>query len=633
MNSDLLVVARRWDGLGARLHAILNAWSIARALDLEFRFVWPRNAFRELIEPREIFDATFLDRFEIAPSICDGRVILPDPASLSLPDAKKLFSAASSNSMIEIAECFNVLAFASEPADAAAARFRCGLSEIGWSRASRDLIESLPEEKYPRGYSAIHVRAGDIVTGDWRQFVPVEKYMPTACVECAIETLSGPDRSPVVLVSDNEPYIRYLKARFNAIRLPGDMVAGYADLTEIQRALADILILSRARRIAGPRASAFSQLAAHLGGLTVLGVDNLMAEDDARRQLRDGIARAGKEAGRSEVLLPLWARDICWFLDVFSDSLTVGEKIILAQSAAQYEPDFCGALNRLAAALALAGHHRASIKASSAALRAAALSDRHADPLVESLATYISAKALAFALGAREQGRRRLLERLGVASIFRCFWGGCNRDAVLDDIRLSLKKCETLTPFQINHQEVLINLRFQIAALVGLATADCRLSEMAKATISNSDAEPLFLPPWRSSGFSKLRASGSFPQALRNLEFVSIRIARAIGIALSETSSRQPPSGNVDSITASSSGLCWITGWAYDADAGGTQHVIGYVCNDAVISAGVTFLARPDIAAALNDPRALQCGFAFPVPLAVSDNAGDLRSNIRVASL
>ena len=35
----------------------------------------------------------------------------------------------------------------------------------------------------------------------------------------------------------------------------------------LQRAFADILVLSRAWSIAGPRASVFSQLAAHLGGL------------------------------------------------------------------------------------------------------------------------------------------------------------------------------------------------------------------------------------------------------------------------------------------------------------------------------------------------------------------------------
>jgi hypothetical protein len=633
MNPDLIVVANRWDGLGGRLHAILNAWSVARALGLEFRFVWQRNACTEFAESREIFDDAFVERFEIADSTCEARVILPIPRGLSLRDAKELCRAATTNSVIKINECFNVHAFANEPPETALARFRVGLSEIGWSHTLHALIESISVEKYPRGYSVIHVRAGDLVTGDWRQFVKVEKYMPMAYVEFAIETLSAPDRSPVVLVSDNEPYIRYLKTRFNLIR-PADIVAGYADLTELQRAFADILVLSRARRIAGPRRSVFSQFAAHLGGLKSLSVDDLMTADDARRLLRDGIARGGKEAERSDVLRPVLARDICWFLDVFSDELAVGEQIILAQRAAKYEPDFCGALNRSAAALALAGNYKLSRKASLRALRAAALAaDRHADPLFETLATSISAEVLALALGAPRHGRRRLSEWLGLASIVRHFKGGVDRRVSLDDIKRSLKRCKTLAPFQIHRGTVLKNLRFQIAALAWLTTANCRLSEITKTTIKSTDSEPLFLPSWRPSGFSKLQAAGNFPQAVRNLEVVTIRIARAIGTALSSASSHPPPFGNVDSITTSPSGLRWINGWAYNGDVGGTQLAVGYVYNDAVISGGVTFLARPDVAAALNDPRALNCGFAFPLPLAVQDKVCDLRSNIRIFDL
>ena len=69
--------------------------------------------------------------------------------------------------------------------------------------------------------------------------------------------------------------------------------------------------------------------------------------------------------------------------------------------------------------------------------------------------------------------------------------------------------------------------------------------------------------------------------------------------------------------------------WAYDANASGTPAAVGYVCNEAISSGGVISLVRRDIAAALKDPRALNCGFAFPLPLAIQD-IGDLQSNIRI---
>ena len=262
-----------------------------------------------------------------------------------------------------------------------------------------------------RGCAAIHIRAGDFVTGDWRQLVQIEKYTPTAFVEFAIETLSGADRSPVVVVSDNEPYVRYLKNRFIMIRTPAEIVPGYSGLTELQRAFIDILVLSQAHRLVGPRMSAFSQLAAKLGNLAILSAHQLTAEPDARRRLRDHIARAGKEVERSAVLRPLLVRDICWFLDVFSDDLAFGDQVVaLARRAARLEPDFCGALSRSAAALALADNRRASKKASLPALRVAAAADRHADPMVESLATYKSASVIG--LGTRGGGLCLLVERL-----------------------------------------------------------------------------------------------------------------------------------------------------------------------------------------------------------------------------
>ena len=310
-------------------------------------------------------------------------------------------------SMIDIDACFEVLAFADESADAAQARYRAGLRELGWSRALQAIVDSVSDISLLRGYSAIHVRAGDIVTGDWRQFLPVDKYTPTPYVEFAIESLSGAGRSPVVVVSDNDAYVRFLKSCFDMTRTPGDIVAGYTDLTEIQRAFADILVLSQARRIVAPRSSAFTRTAVNLGGRPVLGVDDMMVEDDAQRRLRDGIAQTGTEC--SQERRTLLARDICWYLDVFSDSLAAGDQLALARRAASLDPDFCGALNRSAAALALAGNCDESKETSSRAQRLAGMATRHADPMVESLATSISAGVLA--LAARRRGTARLLQR------------------------------------------------------------------------------------------------------------------------------------------------------------------------------------------------------------------------------
>ncbi|MCU0479368.1 MAG: hypothetical protein MUE92_11630 [Chloroflexi bacterium] len=622
-----MVVARRWDGLGGRLHALLNAWSIARALDLECRFVWPRNAFTALSRPRELFDDAFLARFEIPEAACADRVAQPDPTASSLPEARARCRVAGPLAMIDVAECFEVSAFAGEPAGEAAERFRAGFGEIGWSVAVREIVASgwaSPE------YSAVHARAGDIVDGAWRQFVPVEKYVPTAYVEHAVEALGGPGALPVVVVSDNEAYVGDLKARFEHVRSPGDLVPGYAGLSEAQRALADVLVLSRARSIFGPRTSAFSRLAAHLGDVDARCIGDVTTESGARRRLRDGIARAAGAAARRTVLRPLLARDACWFLDVFSDALPLSDHLALARRATRLDPNFCGALNRLATALALAGRSGASADASSRALRLAARAEVHADPLVESVATSISAGVL-LALDGRRDRVRRLLGRLGLSLRFGRSGGG-HRETALEGMTKSLERCESLAPFQTHHHDVLANLRFQLAALAWLDRAGAGLRDAAGRAMGRFEGGPLLSPSWRPSGFSRLRGTGSYPQTLRNVEIVTLRVAQALGAALSSAPSRPLRTGRVDTIRAGPSGLRWAGGWAYDAEAGRADLAVGFASNEGVAVAGATFLPRPDVAAALGDPRALRSGFELPVPSAVPDDRAALEAILRVCS-
>ena len=629
MAADLIVVARRWDGLGGRLQAILNGLSLARALDLEFRFVWPRNSFRTLHEPREIFDEEFLAQFEIAESACDDRVVLPAPTYLSLPEARTFCRAAAPYSMIDAWQCFDVIRFADESAAAAEARFRAGLSEIAWSGVVRDLMESVVLANGPCGYSAIHVRAGDIVEGDWRQFVPAEKYIPTAYVELAIENFSGPDGGPVVVVSDNHRYVRYLKTRFDFVRLPGELGGGYAGLSEAQRALADILVLSRARHIFGPQTSAFSRLAAHIGGITIMSVGDLLTEKSARCRLRSGIARTTREARRREVLRPLLARDICWYIDVFTDHLVLAEYLELVRRASRCEPDFCGALNRLALAEAFSGNGRASARASSRAQRAAAAAGVHADPLVESLAMSISARVVQ-AFSAPPRIGRQLLEWLGLTSFLGRLGDAVDSEAILGHIEGSMERCEALTPFQIHHQDVVENLRFQVAALAWLMIADGPSREIARRSMRPAKNEPLLLPSWRPTGFSALGKPGDFSQTSRNLEIVTIRIAHALGAVLSGAPSHSPRMGNVDLTRTGPTGLRWADGWAYDPDPGRSGFLVGLDSGAGVISGAPTYLARPDVEATLDDPRASKCGFTFPVPSVVQGGAADLSTGLRM---
>jgi hypothetical protein len=510
--------------------------------------------------------------------------------------------------MIEIDNCFDMFSFSDETKEAALHRFRAGLIEIDWSRAVRLLIEKTDSL---RSYSAIHVRAGDIVTGGWRQFVPVEKYTPTILVELAIEFMSQRGQEAVVVVTDNSDLLDHLRSRFDQVRSPDEMIDGYSELTQAQQAFVDILILSHAKRLVGPPLSAFSQLASHLGDVLVQGVHDVLPESAVRQGFHELIERVERNADQAGYLRPLISRDLSWFLDVFSDDSAPDEQRRLARLAAEHDPDFCGALNREALWSAVMGDHPASRDCSMRALERAALADRHDDPLVESLAVSICARVLA-ALDPRNAHSQ-------------------DRDGLLEQARQDLERCEVLSPYQIHHHDIMMNVRFQLAAATWLETVEPWLRERVVDAMCWSADERLELEAWRPSGFHLLTGVGSFPQTVRNLEIISIRFARAMGRALAaDPRSAMPPAHfHVDALRISPSGLRWAIGWARGGGViqGGIS--LGNVCGNRDFPGSITCLSRPDVAEALNDPRAERCGFCTPVPLAAQIKASARRSRRR----
>jgi len=146
-----------------------------------------------------------------------------------------------------------------------------------------------------------------------------------------------------------------------------------------------------------------------------------------------------------------------------------------------------------------------------------------------------------------------------------------------------------------------------------------------------SEGERLELKAWRPSGFQLLSENGSFPQSVRNLEIITIRIAQAIGNAMAADGCWvfPPTHFHLDTLRVSPSGLRWATGWAYGH--GVVQAGFGFVetSGAACTSGGITFLPRPDVAEKLKDPQSAMSGFYFPVPLASQIAIGSYRAKNR----
>ncbi|MBN8999180.1 MAG: hypothetical protein J0H54_07235, partial [Rhizobiales bacterium] len=509
------IFARCVGGLGTRLAALVNASALAGALGAPLRFAWPAGA--DSPGPAaELFAPEFLAAHLIDSSVVTAREILPAVTGLPLDEARRRMARAPTASIVVIDGTVSPPGFSDDSPDAAIARFAEAASAIGWHPALHR-IDAAIAALAP--YDAIHVRAGDFVSGTRRQLLRIEKYTPRALVELALSRL-GAD-GPVLVVSDNPDYAADLGRRFDFVRRPEEMLSAYGALTTAQQAYADIRLLARGGRTAAPAASAFSRLAGNLARKPHLATHRMLDAEATRSVLRDAIERDLAEPTRPAFRQALLVRDISWYLGVFDDQLPLGERARLADAAASLEPDYCGGLDDAALTRALRGDWFASCAASIRAVGSATESPRQVDAIIDSVATSISADLIC-------QVKRQhptTATREGSSPL-------PPLDRVLDRLRRTYAHLRVLRPERLHHRDILFNLRFQIAALDWIGRLDGSARRHALSTLRMASDRPVVAEGWRLDGLQLLDMVEDYPRTLRNIEMQSIRLAIAIGAAV-----------------------------------------------------------------------------------------------------
>ena len=590
------VVARRSDQLGGRLTAMVNATSIASANELDFRFVWPRGADLQMNDPSELFSRAYLEAYEIEVSALDGLAALPPSAGGMRVEGPPHF--------FEVTEPFEILRPSGEDLGIARGRFVRAFEDIGWAPPVRDVIDFVARWPEADRVSGVHVRAGDIINGGWRHLMQHDKYLPTPYVLGAIENMASEGAGKILVMSDNEPYLEWLRGRYASVVTAAQIVPGYGQLTRIQRDIADILLLSRCEVIVGPPSSSFSLLAANVGNMTVIRADGMIAAGLEADVLRERIDEQQRAAHTPPFLRSLLSRDICWGIDVFGDADSPPMQRVLATQAVHLDPEFGGAHARLARAAILSADVEAARSAAARATRIAEAIDRDPDPLVEALATSIAVECFALTLSLRGTGRfRRRRTRAQRA---------------LDDIKASLTRCSDLVPVQLDRGEVLEHSRWLVAAVEWLSHASDGMRAGVAFHLENLRLDTdvrRFRPP----ALVQHRSMGRFDPVARDLERMIIVLSRAIAAATSGTWAGEAHliNGYVDGSWTSRSGMQWIVGWVANPDRDGPSFVTRVTAGEppAFAGGGPTFLFRPDVDHEPTNGRRTLSGFRFPVPL------------------
>jgi hypothetical protein len=512
------VLARRSDQLGGRLNAITNARVLAELLDLEFRFAWPSRSDHSVADPTELFDGAFLAEFELEPHTLDGlRCVTYDDFMAMTPAERSTVLDRSSRVFIEIEEPYVVLRPDAAEATTATRRYRRCFEELGWNDVARGLVDFAAYSATLEDLLGMHVRAGDVVTGGWRHTVTHQKYVPTAFVNRALTAFAAGGRR-ALLVSDSTDYVAYLRSWFPVLT-PEELVPGYERLNETQRALADMLLLSRCNPIVGPSASAFSRLAANLGGAIVARTDSLVPAGEERECILSGVAGATELASLSELWRKLTAHDLCWLLDVFGDTLDLSKQHDLAAKAVRLDPEHCAALCRLGRIAALAGKRRSALKATTHAIAIGEQIDSHDDPLFEALATHIVVTTLAV------RGR--------------------DADSGTETMHRAYDRLTRLAPYWFGQEEVLPRLSYLIDVAQTVSAQPFLRRQRLARSMRRDMRRPSQTIGWQTDGMAQHRARPLFDPLLRDLDRITRHVSHSLRVLGVDVPSRRPRSATL----------------------------------------------------------------------------------------
>lgn len=255
-----MLVAGRDDGLGARLMALLNAWSITNHYGAtSVGYLWPTleadtlASFRTVVaEVGELADL-------LAPETLQRLFEVSDLPTRTFDPATAAEAAVSSTDHMLCQHWAGVYRLPNENEAAALARFRNDVQLSMFHPAIAQVVKDIA----PRlgGATAIHVRRGDILKERifGLKFINT-KYLTRFHFEQILEEQQA-EGDVVIFTDSRERLDDYADGQ--RVRFAEDLIP--SDLDVAQSNLAEVLLMSQCASLRGAGMSMFSQLAAAIG--------------------------------------------------------------------------------------------------------------------------------------------------------------------------------------------------------------------------------------------------------------------------------------------------------------------------------------------------------------------------------
>jgi len=377
------IVAMEWDRFGSRCNEILRALLISKLVECDFNFTWPKGKqeiFGDIGDQLAYLSQDFIDTYHC--NSIDGPIYnLEVNSEKSITDLQEEMRKSGfhnfrlSRASRTIPKVKNV-----DTQSLYQAIAQTIWSEDVWEmkKATASIFNSNQLDH------SIHIRSGDMLTGAWRQYPDVEKYLP---IGVAFTFLEKNSTNKFAIISDTYEISEVISKKFQNT-ISSSVFHNEVNSSDFFVDLQDLFIMSLSNKVYAPLFSVYSMLGAHLGGSeTSLIYENFVIEEWKSTLESSMNSETYVEFG-IEVAQKMQARDISWLVDRLLSQLTGKEFDEATRIAVEADDCFVVGLSQRAVSLLLAGDFLGAKRVNSAALEEADLvTNVHGDPIYYSLVT------------------------------------------------------------------------------------------------------------------------------------------------------------------------------------------------------------------------------------------------------
>ena len=377
--------ANNWDRFGGRALDILNCFYVAQKLQINFKFFWPYNSFFSHNDPQlRFFSQDFLDRYRVGRDLDSGTKQFIDVNDYTFKAAKEYVASIDANMNLGILEFLSLPQFLGENKENCIMEYAaCAISVM-----STEVLNARDEiNKSSTSWTSIHGRYGDLVDGDFKQYVPKSKYVNTLVYRNYIEQAIN-SATEIRFLSDSTSVVeglekiskRNLSSQFHSQEL-------IETFGKDARDFIDILMMANSDLILAPNSSAYSILASRIGGTKLLDFQSLLNENSILEILELDID-GHYEQFRLQIRGKLKARDLVNLLQNHYKSLDFSTVLKLSHNSYSADGDYVYAACIWSSIQFLLGKKEESLKILARAETAArSVTNVHHDPLAVVLVT------------------------------------------------------------------------------------------------------------------------------------------------------------------------------------------------------------------------------------------------------